>query len=202
MKIHLSAINQRLLLNGQERVPNVSSTVDVAADIGKSLLNLNWLPLAHMNTTLPEVSSSTPLLTVMHVFMCLRKTRFYLLAKGDVACSLPQAIFWTFSGPFLALSCPHVVLSLLGLMIWICAGRSPAPLADVERYQVEDLIQMGVKNLELFQTALTAPSAITKDRTIAASFDRLEYLGDAAVALVFRKWVYDRYAHCLISNIG
>ena len=74
------------------------------------------------------------------------------------------------------------------------AGRSPTPLEDVERYQIEDLIRMGVKDVELFRVALTAPSAITQDKTIAASFDRLEYLGDAAVSLAFRSWVFGRYA--------
>lgn len=83
----------------------------------------------------------------------------------------------------------------LVLLSAISAGRSVTPLADVERYQVENLIQMGVKNLELFRTALTAPSAISTDRIIAGSFDRLEYLGDAAVALAFRNWVYARYIH-------
>lgn len=81
------------------------------------------------------------------------------------------------------------------------AGRSPTPLADVQRHQIEDLTQMGVRNLELFRTALTAPSAISKDRIIAASFDRLEYLGDAAVSLAFRNWVYARYTH-LVSMLA
>ena len=72
------------------------------------------------------------------------------------------------------------------------AGRSPTPLEDVERYQIEDLIRMGVKDVELFRVDLTAPSAITQDKTIAASFDRLEYLGDAAVSLAFRSWVFGR----------
>ena len=88
---------------------------------------------------------------------------------------------------------PLSVFLVLILLHAISAGRSPTPLADVERYQIEDLIQMGVKNLELFRTALTAPSAISKDRVVAASFDRLEYLGDAAVSLAFRSWVYARY---------
>lgn len=60
---------------------------------------------------------------------------------------------------------------------------------------------MGVKNLELFRTALTAPSAISTDRIIAGSFDRLEYLGDAAVSLAFRNWVYARYVH-LVSVLA
>ena len=51
---------------------------------------------------------------------------------------------------------------------------------------------MGVKKVELFRIALTAPSAITLDKTTAASFNRLEYLGDAAVSLSIRSWVFAR----------
>lgn len=72
------------------------------------------------------------------------------------------------------------------------AGRSPTPLEDLERYQIEDLVRMGVKKVELFRIALTAPSAITLDKTTAASFNRLEYLGDAAVSLSIRSWVFAR----------
>ena len=72
------------------------------------------------------------------------------------------------------------------------AGRSLTPLADVERYQIEDLIKMGVKDLELYRTALTSPSALPLEKIVAASFDRLEFLGDAVVNLAFRSWVYAR----------
>lgn len=73
------------------------------------------------------------------------------------------------------------------------SGRSPTPLEDLERYQIEDLVRMGVKKVELFRIALTAPSAITLDKTTAASFNRLEYLGDAAVSLSIRSWVFARF---------
>lgn len=51
---------------------------------------------------------------------------------------------------------------------------------------------MGVKDLELYRTALTSPSALPLEKIVAASFDRLEFLGDAVVNLAFRSWVYAR----------
>ena len=67
---------------------------------------------------------------------------------------------------------------------------------------MEDLIQIGVTDLDLFRVALTAPSAISMDKMIAGSFDRLEYLGDAAVSLAFRSWVYARYTSGLFTLLS
>jgi len=74
------------------------------------------------------------------------------------------------------------------------AGRSPTPLVDLERYQIEMLVDMGISDVELYRVALTAPSAVTTDQIVASSFDRLEFLGDSVVGLVFRSWVYNRLA--------
>ncbi len=74
------------------------------------------------------------------------------------------------------------------------AGRSPTPLKDLERYQIEMLVDMGISDVELYRVALTAPSAVSTDQIVASSFDRLEFLGDSVVGLVFRSWVYNRSA--------
>lgn len=76
------------------------------------------------------------------------------------------------------------------------AGRSPTPLIDLQRHQIESLMGMGINNVQLYRTALTAQSAITPDAAIASSYDRLECLGDAVVGLVFRSWVFDRSEPC------
>ncbi|KAL0052486.1 hypothetical protein WJX82_002912 [Trebouxia sp. C0006] len=93
----------------------------------------------------------------------------------------------------------------------LTTGRSPTPLVDLERYQIEMLVDMGISDVELYRVALTAPSAVTTDQIVASSFDRLEFLGDSVVGLVFRSWVYNRFpkddegsmtntANTLVSN--
>ena len=72
------------------------------------------------------------------------------------------------------------------------AGRSPAPLADLQRHQVEDLIGCGVRNMELYRAALSSKSAVEPDQIIARSFDRLEFLGDAVVGQVFKDYIFQR----------
>ena len=74
----------------------------------------------------------------------------------------------------------------------LLAGRSATPLIDLERYQIEQLVNTGVGNMELYRTALTAPSAVNPNKVAADSFDRLEFLGDAVVGLVFKSWVFNR----------
>lgn len=80
------------------------------------------------------------------------------------------------------------------------AGRSPTPLIDLERYQIEMLVDMGISDVELYRVALTAPSAVSPDQIVASSFDRLEFLGDSVVGLVFRSWVYNRLASHLTCS--
>lgn len=50
-----------------------------------------------------------------------------------------------------------------------------------------------MRNMSLYQAAFTDPSAVEPDRVIAQSFDRLEYLGDAVVQIVFAEYIYHRY---------
>lgn len=83
-----------------------------------------------------------------------------------------------------------------------CAGRSATPLADLQRHYVEDLIGCGVRDMGLYRTALSAPSAVEPDHMIAQSFDRIEYLGDAVVQIVFGSYIYQRYlfqSTCLLT---
>lgn len=93
----------------------------------------------------------------------------------------------------------------------LTTGRSPTPLIDLERYQIEMLVDMGISDVELYRVALTAPSAVSTDQIVASCFDRLEFLGDSVVGLVFRSWVYNRFpkddegsmtntANTLVSN--
>lgn len=58
---------------------------------------------------------------------------------------------------------------------------------------MEDLIGCGVRDMGLYRTALSAPSAVEPDHMIAQSFDRIEYLGDAVVQIVFGSYIYQRY---------
>ena len=73
-----------------------------------------------------------------------------------------------------------------------CAGRSPTPLIDISRHQIETFVGTGVKNVNLFRIALTHKTAVPGDSVISGSNDRLEFLGDAVVGLVFTTWVYNR----------
>lgn len=93
----------------------------------------------------------------------------------------------------------------------LTTGRSPTPLIDLERYQIEMLVNMGISDVELYRVALTSPSAVSTNQIVASSFDRLEFLGDSVVGLVFRSWVYNRFpkddegsmtntANTLVSN--
>lgn len=82
----------------------------------------------------------------------------------------------------------------MSVSLCMLAGRSPTPLIDLERYQIEMLVDMGISDVELYHVALTAPSAVSTDQIVASSFDRLEFLGDSVVGLVFRSWVYNRSA--------
>ena len=56
------------------------------------------------------------------------------------------------------------------------------------------LVDMGISDVELYRVALTAPSAVSTGQIVASCFDRLEFLGDSVVGLVFRSWVYNRLA--------
>lgn len=72
------------------------------------------------------------------------------------------------------------------------AGRSPTPLIDLDRHQIEMLVDMGIGDVQLYRTALTSPSAVSSENIVADSFDRLEFLGDAVVNLIFKSWVFNR----------
>ena len=87
----------------------------------------------------------------------------------------------------------HLALAGTRCHYYYCdAGRSATPLADLPRHRIEDLVGCGVRDVRLYQTALSAPSAVEPDHMIAQSFDRLEYLGDAVVQVVFGSYIYQR----------
>jgi len=88
----------------------------------------------------------------------------------------------------------HAMQPVACMLFSLCmlAGRSPTPLLDLERYQIEMLVDMGISDVGLYRIALTSPSAVSTDQIVASSFDRLEFLGDSVVGLVFRSWVYNR----------
>ena len=54
------------------------------------------------------------------------------------------------------------------------------------------LVDMGIGDVQLYRTALTSPSAVSSENIVAGSFDRLEFLGDAVVNLIFKSWVFNR----------
>ncbi len=106
----------------------------------------------------------------------------------------------SFSAPCVLLHM-HASQPVACILFSLCmlAGRSPTPLIDLERYQIEMLVDMGISDVELYRVALTAPSAVSTDQIVASSFDRLEFLGDSVVGLVFRSWVYNRLVTLLLA---
>lgn len=72
------------------------------------------------------------------------------------------------------------------------AGRClQAPLADVPRWQLEMLLGCGLRNASLYRRALIHPTALLPEARVA-SFERLEYLGDAVLELCTRQLLMDR----------
>lgn len=70
-------------------------------------------------------------------------------------------------------------------------GRSPCPLIGLERWRFEELLQMGIRNVALYRTALTHPAAIKPEMRFQ-SYERLEFLGDAVLELVVRDMLLKR----------
>jgi dsRNA-specific ribonuclease len=72
------------------------------------------------------------------------------------------------------------------------SGRSLEPAADIPRWRIEHLIDQGVRDLSLYHTALTAPSALPAREQVERSYDRLEMLGDAVLSTAVRRWIYHK----------
>ena len=86
---------------------------------------------------------------------------------------------------------PRRTLRQLG---WDREGWCEQPLRDLPRWRVEWLVGCGVRNLRLYRTALTHVSALPPHpewRTV--SYERLEYLGDAVLAVAVREALGSRF---------
>ena len=70
------------------------------------------------------------------------------------------------------------------------AGKKAVPLADLPRWRVELLLGTFVVDMSLYRRALTAP--IAAPNSIGASYERLEYLGDAILEGIARQFIYTR----------
>lgn len=67
------------------------------------------------------------------------------------------------------------------------------PLSDVPRWRFEALLGIPVKDVSLYRQALTAASALPPDEAVTGSYQRLEFLGDAVLALAVRTHLMQRY---------
>ncbi len=70
------------------------------------------------------------------------------------------------------------------------AGKTEAPLADLPRWRVEALVGTYVCDMRLYRRALTSPMAV--DDIVGASYERLEYVGDAVLGLIIREYIYKK----------
>ncbi len=71
------------------------------------------------------------------------------------------------------------------------AVKKAEPLEDLPRWRVELLVGTFVVDMSLYRLALTAPSAVPDSR-VAASYERLEYLGDSILEGIARQFIYER----------
>ena len=72
-------------------------------------------------------------------------------------------------------------------------GLSAAPLADLQAWQVEGLTGARVRDLSLYRSALTHPTALPAEVRGAHAYDRLEFLGDSVLEVVTRQVLMERY---------
>jgi len=80
---------------------------------------------------------------------------------------------------------------------WDRNGCCFRPLADLPRWRVEWLVGRGVRDLDLYRTALTSVSAIPDaGEWRHLSNERLEYLGDAVLSLTIRRYLLTRFPEC------
>jgi len=70
-------------------------------------------------------------------------------------------------------------------------GRSDAPLRDLPVQYVERLVGCKVRDISLYQSAFTHPTALQADMR-HHSYQRLEYLGDSVVELCTRELLMER----------
>ncbi|BDA44828.1 probable ribonuclease 3 at C-terminar half [Coccomyxa sp. Obi] len=70
-------------------------------------------------------------------------------------------------------------------------GKTEAPLADLPRWRVEALVGTYVCDMRLYRRALTTPMAV--EDAVDASYERLEYVGDAVLGLIIREYIYKKY---------
>ena len=70
------------------------------------------------------------------------------------------------------------------------AGKTEAPLADLPRWRLEALVGTYICDVSLYRRALTSPMAV--DDVVRASYERLEYVGDAVLGLIVREYIYKK----------
>lgn len=80
-----------------------------------------------------------------------------------------------------------------------CAGKHEDPLSDLPRWRLEALIGGPIRNMSLFRQALTAPAALPEGQELA-SYERLEFLGDAVLELAIREHLFTRSAPTVLPD--
>ncbi|KAI3436039.1 hypothetical protein D9Q98_002096 [Chlorella vulgaris] len=66
------------------------------------------------------------------------------------------------------------------------AGQCSSPLADLPRWRIEALTLSGVRDMDLYRTALTHKMALPPTLRLEKSYERLEFLGDSVLGLTCR----------------
>lgn len=66
------------------------------------------------------------------------------------------------------------------------AGRTAKPLTDVPRWRMEALLRMPIRRPGIYRIALCCSAALHSEQRVSHSYERLEFLGDAVLAVVTR----------------
>lgn len=70
-------------------------------------------------------------------------------------------------------------------MCWF-VGRISKPLTDVPRWRLEALLRMPIRRPAIYRIALSCSAALLPVQRVEQSYERLEFLGDAVLAVVTR----------------
>ncbi|KAK9836596.1 hypothetical protein WJX74_004014 [Apatococcus lobatus] len=87
---------------------------------------------------------------------------------------------------------PEAAVQMSKDLGWDEEGKHEDPLSDLPRWRLEALIGGPVRNMSLFRQALTAPNALPEGQELA-SYERLEFLGDAVLELAIREYLFTRF---------
>lgn len=73
------------------------------------------------------------------------------------------------------------------------AGCAVLPLSDLSQHIIQSLVGSPINRPVLYRKALTHVSAVPQNKRVEASYERLEYLGDAVLELATRSLVMQQF---------